>query len=240
MKVLSPEETRRFLAAAAEDIHGALFALAITSGLRPSEYLALLRTDIDFEKGQLSVNRSIEFLSQSERDSSQPELRWRFRDTKKPRSRRTVKLVADVVSALSKHLELQDERKKSGGKRWTEFGLVFTNETGGPLDWYNLTRRHFQPILERAGLAKIRPYDLRHTAATLLLAAGISPKVVSEQLGHASVALTLDTYSHVLPHMQEEAAERVGELISGWQDSLREPDAPQHTIGTQDTSETVH
>lgn len=94
-----------------------------------------------------------------------------------------------------------------------EHGLIFTSRTGQPLDYRVVVRRHFRKLLTSAKLPPIRPYDLRHTSATLLLAAGENVKVVSERLGHATAALTLDVYSHVLPHMQHSAAERLDTLL---------------------------
>ena len=99
------------------------------------------------------------------------------------------------------------------GAAWQAFDLVFCSEEGTPLSIPNITYRYFRPILTKAKLPRIRLYDLRHTAATLALGAGVPAKVVSEQLGHASVAFTLDTYSHVLPHMQEAAAAQVEALL---------------------------
>jgi len=94
--------------------------------------------------------------------------------------------------------------------------LIFTTPRGEPINEDYLVKKHFKPILRQAGLPDIRLYDLRHTAATLALTVGIPPKVVSEQLGHASAAFTLDTYSHVLPHMQEEAAAKMeAALLNG-------------------------
>jgi hypothetical protein len=121
---------------------------------------------------------------------------WQFDDTKRPRSRRVVKLQAWVVSVLREHRAKGQER--SGDD------LVFRAKRGGPIRESYFVRRYFKPLLATAGLPGIRLYDLRHTAATISLAAGVSPKVISEQLGHASVAFTLDVYSHVLPHMQAE------------------------------------
>jgi len=95
--------------------------------------------------------------------------------------------------------------------------LIFRSNNGKPIDESYLVKRFFKPILIEAGLPEIRLYDLRHTAATLALALGVSPKIVSEQLGHASAAFTLDTYSHVLPSMQEEAAAKMEALfLSGF------------------------
>ncbi len=102
------------------------------------------------------------------------------------------------------------------GAGWHDHGLVFAAEDGEPLHASNLTARHFKPALKAAGLPQeVRLYDLRHTCATLLLLAGVNPKIVAERLGHASVTLTLDTYSHVLPTMQEEAAGRLEAMLYG-------------------------
>ena len=91
--------------------------------------------------------------------------------------------------------------------------LVFTDTKGGPIRKTNLLRRSFRPLLERAGLPRIRFHDLRHTSATLLLAEGVHPKVVQERLGHSNISLTLDTYSHAVPTMQRDAADRMDDLI---------------------------
>ncbi len=99
------------------------------------------------------------------------------------------------------------------GVAYQTFDLVFASEIGTPLQHQNLTRRHFKPIRDKASLPKIRLYDLRYTTATLLLSAGENPEVVSERLGHASIVLTLDTYSHVLPAMQKEATNKLEKLL---------------------------
>jgi integrase len=87
--------------------------------------------------------------------------------------------------------------------------LIFATARGEPINEEYLVKKHFKPLLREAGLPNIRLYDLRHTSATLALTVGVAPKVVSEQLGHASASFTLDTYSHVLPHMQDEAASKM-------------------------------
>ena len=193
--VLSLQQTRTFVKAIAGHAYDGLLALALTTGMRPSEYLALSWNDIDLDRGTVSVSRSLEWRKGG----------WQFADTKRPQSRRVVKLQAWVVSALTKHRAKENEM--SGDD------LVFRAKRGGPIRESYFVRRYFKPLLATAGLPDIRLYDLRHTAATISLAAGVSPKVISEQLGHASVAFTLDVYSHVLPHMQDVAAERVQALI---------------------------
>lgn len=98
---------------------------------------------------------------------------------------------------------------------YSDNDLIFLNEVGDPLLIGNLRKRHLERIIQDAGLPAIRLYGLRHTSATMLLTSGEHPKVVSERLGHASVVLTLDTYSHVLPNMQKEATQGIGSLMYG-------------------------
>ena len=222
MQALSPEQARRFLVVARGTRYGMLFELAITTGLRPSEYLALKWEDIDFERGTLSVVRSLDAM---------PGGGFRLEETKTRNSRRVVKLLPGVLRALLEHRQAQQRLREEAGERWNEQGFVFTNAEGGPLDGHNLSSRHLRRILKEAGLPQIRLYDLRHTAATLALSAGVPVKVVSEMLGHSSVALTLDVYSHVLPHMQEDAARRMAALL---EDSGGHLAAERHTIGTQE------
>jgi integrase len=184
---------------------GALFGLAATAGLRPSEYLALKWIDLDEVGGTVRILRTLEWLHGGG---------WQFADVKRPKSRRTVKLHSEVIEALRQHRRNQDERRAAAGDRWTEHGLIFTTRTGGPLDERKVAQQDFIRNLAAAGLpTTFRLYDLRHTAATLALAAGVPPRVVSEMLGHASAAFTLDVYSHVLPHMQDSTVEKVEALL---------------------------
>jgi integrase len=206
MHALSQEEAARFLAAAQDDRWGVLFAFALATGMRPGEYLALRWEDVDLRAGTARVTRALVRAKDG----------YRFEEPKTPRSRRTVPLPASTTKTLAAHKVCQAEARLHAGERWRDLGLVFAGDDGQPLDAHNLVARHFKPILKAAGLpATVRLYDLRHTCATLLLLAGTHPKVVAERLGHASVTLTLDTYSHVLPTMQEEAAGRLEALLYG-------------------------
>jgi integrase len=193
--VLSVEHARTFIKAISGHMYEALFALAMTTGMRPSEYLALTWNDLDLDGGTVSISRTLEWRKGG----------WQFADTKRPRSRRLVKLQGWVVALMreekSKH---QDE---------CGIDLVFRAKRRGPIRESRFVQRYFKPLLKAAELPAIRLYDLRHTAATISLAAGVSPKIISEQLGHASVGFTLDVYSHVLPHMQDAAAEKVQALL---------------------------
>jgi integrase len=142
--------------------------------------------------------------------------RWRFEEPKTARARRSVPLSAQLVSALRHHRRAVLKQRLRAGSEWQELGLVFCSEVGTPVDLSNLRNRSFKRILRRAGLpADLRPYDLRHSAATLLLLAGEHPKVVSERLGHSTVALTLDTYSHALPTLQQQATEKIASVLYG-------------------------
>lgn len=206
MQALSIEDAGRFLAAAAEDKWAVLFSLALTTGMRPQEYLALKWKDIDLKQGVLSVQRSI-FWGRKGKGYS-------FGETKTKSSRRSIPISGTIVAALAKHKRLQAEERLKAGQDYENQDLIFATNSGGPLMIYNLRRRHFKPILKRAGLPlSIRLYDLRHSCATLLLSANENPKIVSERLGHASSRLTLDTYSHVVPSMQRGASDKLEEML---------------------------
>jgi integrase len=139
---------------------------------------------------------------------------WVLEEPKTPQSRRTIPLPASITQELLEHRRRQLEERLKIGSAYQNNDFVFATELGTPLLTSNLTRRHFKPLLKKAGLSLgIRLYDLRHTCATLLLSKGVSPKVVAERLGHATIVLTLDTYSHVLPTMQKRATEELETML---------------------------
>ncbi len=199
MRVLNAEQSRVFLATALKTYYGPIFAAALTTGMRPSECLGLQWHDIDWERGTVGVVRTLERVKGS----------WRFADTKRNRSRRIIRLQEWVLEML-RGLHARMRCSKYDAPEAAD--LVFTTPAGRPIHSDKLAQR-FKEILRQAGLPAVRLYDLRHTAATLALSAGVPPKVVAEQLGHASAAFTLDVYSHLLPHMQHEAAARVERLL---------------------------
>lgn len=194
---MSPKEADRFLEAAKDDVWYPLWALLISTGLRPGEALALHWRDVDLESGTVTVRQALAGRGG----------KWRLEEPKTAGARRRVPLPPSTTLALQRH-------HAALGSDALADDLVFHSSAGTFLEQRNLIGRHFKPILKRAGLPdRIRLYDLRHTSATLLLGAGVHPKIVSERLGHASVALTLDTYSHVLPDMQSEAASHLERLL---------------------------
>lgn len=202
-RVLSPDEAARFLEATDIMPHGLIFEVALLSGMRPEEYLALKWADVDLARCTAQVRRALVRHKKS----------WSFEEPKTARSRRTIFLPAPLLSKLVAHKRKQAEERLKLGAAWQAHDLVFCSEQGTPLSIPNLTYRYFRPILEKAELPRIRLYDLRHTCATLLLIAEENPKVVSERLGHSTIVLTLDTYSHVLPTMQQQATKRLEKLL---------------------------
>lgn len=202
MRAFDPASARLLLDAAQGTRYEALWHVLLTGGLRPAEAFGLRWADV--RDNELHVQRSLVRFPGGE---------WRLLEPKTQRSRRVVVLPASTARALQKHRVRQAEERLRLGSDYQDAGLVFANEFGGPLHLNNLTVRHFKPLLKKAGLPDVRLYDLRHSAATLRLANGENPKVVAEMLGHASVVLTLDTYSHVLPDMQAASAARLEEVL---------------------------
>ena len=133
---------------------------------------------------------------------------------KAKRSRRAVALTSMAVEALRRHRLRQADMRSNAGLAWQDNGLVFTDALGEPLEGRYVLRHYFRPLLRRSCPSIIRFHDLRHTMARLLLAQGIPSKVVSEMLGHTTIGITLDLYSHVLPQMQREAATMLDRLLS--------------------------
>lgn len=186
---------------------GLVFVFALATGMRPGEIQALRWADLDFEHGAASVRQSLVLLKGGA---------WEFGEPKTKLSRRTIPLPAQLVTALRRHRAAQAEHRLQLGDAYLDLDLVFASETGGPLDAQNLAQRVLKKALKAAGLPdRFRFYDCRHTCATLLLQAGENPKVVSERLGHSTIAFTLERYGHVLPGMQERASERLGSILFG-------------------------
>jgi integrase len=194
---LSPDQARVLLEAARGDRLEALYVLAVHTGMRQGELLALKWEHVDLDAGVLRV-----------------------RGTKTARSRRTVKVFQTALDALTSHLTRQLGEIDRVGNAWRENGLVFASEIGAPLNRHNLTQRSFRPLLERAGLPRVRFHDLRHTCATILLSKGVHAKFVQELLGHATIAIPLDTYSHVLPGMGGSTADAMDDAFAPKSDAL--------------------
>lgn len=204
-RVLNVEEARRFVSSCDKNPLGLIFEFALLTGMRPEEYLAVQWGDISVERSTAAVRRAL----------VRHKGNWEFREPKTSRSRRTIVLPNSLVRKLVIHKQKQSFRMAKAANLWEANDLVFCGEFGQPLHVPNLTYRYFRPILKHANLPHLRLYDLRHSHASLLLAAEENPKVVSERLGHSTIVLTLDTYSHVLPTMQKRATEKLESMIFG-------------------------
>ncbi len=202
---LSQEQTKAFLDACKGDPFEARYVTAVGIGLRLGESMALRWRDVDIGNDVLQVRHTL---------TRDPE-GFHFTEPKSARSRRRIALPPIVSATLKRHKVRQAEKRLNLGPAWHDNDLVFPNEIGRPLQKSNLQRRSFIPLLKKAECPRIRFHDLRHTAATLLLSKGVHAKVVSEMLGHSSIGLTLDTYSHVLPDIQEQAASAMDTILSG-------------------------
>lgn len=207
MRFLSPDEAQRLLAAAQGHRLYALFVLAVTTGMRRGELFGLRWSDVDLQAGKIRVTQAMRYAS-GKAEVAAPKTRS---------ARRTITLTQMAVQALKRHLIQQKAERLQAGPLWRgdEYDLVFCTQIGTPLGVRNVMRRDFKPLLEAAGLGDIRFHDLRHTAATLMLSQGVHPKVVSEMLGHSRTAITMDVYSHALPNLQAEAAQKMDALLGG-------------------------
>lgn len=208
MKIMTEDDIETFLETARNTPYYTCFYLALFTGMRRSEFLALRWSDVDLIMGQVSVSRSIHQL----RDNS-----LIFRSTKTAKGRRTIALPPSAIMALRAHKETQEAiYQKINGAPPAEDSMVFCHVDGTALKPDTVSSA-WAVLAARAGLKGIRLHDARHTHASLMLKQGIHPKIVQERLGHASIQTTLDTYSHVAPGLQEAAAKRFDELVSAGQ-----------------------
>jgi integrase len=196
MNVMTEEDLKRFLETGKSTPYYALFYLALYTGMRRSELLGLRWCDVDLILGQVSVTRGLHCL----RDGSIV-----FRSPKTAAGRRTVALPPSAILMLRDHRAQQETLHAMSGTTADEEGLVFSHPDGKPL-LPNTVTHAWVKLARGTGLAGIRLHDARHTHASLMLKQGVHPKVVQERLGHSSIAITLDTYSHVAPGLQQAAA----------------------------------
>lgn len=196
---LHPEQVQLFLEAAEQDRLYPLYVLAVDTGMRLGEILALSWTDVDLERGEVSVTKSL---------SEGVDYKLRIKDVKTKYSRRRIRITPRTVEVLREW------------KKQNPYSVVFVTRKGGYWRRGNLHTYSFKRILVAAGLPPIRFHDLRHTCATLLLSRNVHPKLVQERLGHSSIKITLDTYSHVLPTMQEGVVGVMAEFLPSRNGSL--------------------
>lgn len=202
VRILTPEESRQFLKSVKGDRLEALYSVAMALGLRQGEALGLRWSDIDLEKGSLSVRVALQRIGG----------KLQLVEPKSRSSRRTIMLPQVAVTALRTHRVRQKEDRLLAGSRWVDSGMVFTSTIGTPLEPRAAYGR-FQEALKRAGIEHIRFHDMRHTCASLLLAQNVHPRVVMAILGHSQISLCMDTYSHVIPSLQSDAAALMDDIL---------------------------
>lgn len=203
MKFLGPEAARKLLDAVKGEPMEALFTVALTCGLREGEMQALRWSEVELGKQRLRVTATLAGVREGVPVFGEP---------KTKHARRTVWLSGIATEALERHQIEQEYRRGLAGPAWVENGLVFPNEVGAPL-WRSQIRRQWLRVLSKADLPPIRVHDLRHSAASILLAEGVPVKVVSEMLGHSDVTTTLRIYAHVIEGAQEQAAGAIDRLL---------------------------
>lgn len=206
MKVLNREDVGRLL----KEVDGKALhipvLLAVLTGMRRGEVLALRWQDVDLDRATLAVTQTLE----------QTAAGLAFKPPKTARSRRKISLSPHIIDKLRRHRNRQKEQRLRAGPMFEDHDLVCSQEDGRPRNPRTLTKE-FRRLTKRLGLA-VRFHDLRHTHISLLFAEGVHPKVASEIAGHASVAITLDTYSHMLPGLQEDAADRLDAALQPFLD----------------------
>jgi integrase len=200
---LCADEARSVLAAGQGHRNAARWMVALAVGLRQSEALGLQWADVALDNGTLTVRRGLHRVAQRGLVYEEP---------KADRSRRTLALPVQLVDALRAHRAAQLEERVTAGPLWQDNDLVFAQANGKPIerksDW-----RAWKDLLAKAGVREVRLHDGRHTAATLLLSEGVHPRVVMEVLGHSQMRTTTDTYSHVMPALGRDAADRMGSAL---------------------------
>ncbi|MFH0768983.1 MAG: site-specific integrase [Chloroflexota bacterium] len=203
MQTMNETDVHIFLEMARSTQYYPLFYTALFTGMRRSELLALRWCDLDLILCQLSVNRTLHHLKDGEIVYRQP---------KTDKSRRLVSISPSMVSVLKEHRAQQEQLRQTLGLSLNDADLVFCQHDGRPLLPNSVTHAWVK-LAGRAGLKGIRLHDARHTHASLMLKQGIHPKIVQERLGHSSIQITLDTYSHVAPGLQQAAANRFDEIM---------------------------
>lgn len=203
MRTLSEEEVRRLLSVTVGTRHHPLWVFLVTTGVRLGEALALRWSDINFQECSASIRRAV----QRQRGRGMV-----FVEPKTARSRRIVPIPPETIVVLAEQRHALEVERTEAGDRWKEHDLVFPSPIGAPREMSYLSYT-FHRGLRKAGIPRLRIHDLRHTAATHLMVKHVNPKVVQDLLGHSTIAITLDTYSHVLPALAKEASLHMSGLV---------------------------
>lgn len=208
MIFLSREEAKRLLDAAKGTRLEAMWVLALSTGMRLGELLALQWSGVNFKQGLVSITKTLQ-RRPTRHGGLTP------KKAKTVSSRRTIPITPEAVVALKQHKSRQAQERLKAGPIWVDNDAVFCTQAGGYLRDSHMREDAFLPLLKNAGLPHMRIHDLRHTAATLLLEAGVSPLAVSKMLGHATVAMTMDLYGHVTASMEDAITKSMSRILFG-------------------------
>lgn len=204
VEAITPEEATAIVAAVQDHRLGALYILMLAVGLRLGEALGLSWDDVNLDARTVTVRRSLQRLNSE----------FRLTEPKSEQSRRTIPMPEFLVARLRQHRVAQNRERLQAGDEWDrEWNLVFTTAKGRPIDNSGVNHT-LKRLLKAANLRPMRVHDLRHGCASLLLAKGVTPRVLMETLGHSQISLTMNTYAHVIPSLQRDAADRMDEVFS--------------------------
>jgi integrase len=195
-------EAQKFMRTAKDCVYGPIWIVALTTGMRRGELLGLRWQDIDFDRKVLHVRQTVGVLHG----------KTEIKPPKTNSSRREVPVPAEVLKALREHRVKQNQCRLSLGEAWQDYDLVFASKVGTPIHPTNLTY-NYERLVAKAGVPKIRIHDHRHTHVTLAIQAGANLKAVSKRVGHATTAITMDIYAHVLPEQHTEVADKIGAVL---------------------------
>jgi len=207
------DQARQLLDAAAGYRFEAAVVLALAYGMRRGEVLGLHWPALDWSAGTLRVTHSVRRVKERD-ESSGRRTRVVVTELKTPKSRRILALTPELVARFRQHRVRQAEAQMAAGALWQDYGLIFASEVGTPMDPDNFSHS-FARLCQRAGLGHWHPHELRHSGASLMLAQGTPLHVVSEVLGHASIAITKDVYGHLLEGDKRAAAESMSRALFG-------------------------
>ena len=203
--MLSGAQVNHILDETRGEAHHALWAVLLTGGLRLSESLALKWSDLDLKRGTMRVRRKLR--------RPKGGAAWVLEECKTATSHRTIPLLPVTVDALLEHRDRQSVERLMAGDGYVQHHFVFADERGEPLRGDGVTKYHWRPMLARLNLPPVTLHGARHTAATMLLEAGVPMKVVQTVLGHSSIAVTADIYSHVAPAFARQAADALADYL---------------------------
>jgi len=229
-RTLTVDEARRLLDEVAEHRMGVLVLLALVFGLRRGEALGLMWSGFDPDAGTLRVTHAVKRIKNRDSNAAR-KTKLVINELKTKKSRRTLSLTPELVDALKRHRSAHNAERLQAGAEWTEHGLIFPTAFGNPSDSDTFSHL-FSRLAQKAGLGHWHPHELRHSGASLMLAQGTPLHVVSDVLGHASIAITKDVYGHLMEGDERAATEAISSALLGRRKRVAPKVAPTDTEET--------